>query len=76
VLFLSLPFLVKELIPEWFRQKIHIPAFIFLPVTYDNTCLGAFYADRENAGPPLLAGQYKYVTMLRNQLILAIKYRT
>jgi HD-like signal output (HDOD) protein len=67
---------VKELIPEWFRQKIHIPAFIFLPVTYDNTCLGAFYADRKNAGPPLQAGQYKYVTMLRNQLILAVKYRT
>lgn len=67
---------VNELIPHWFRQKINTPAFIFLPITYDNTCLGAFYADREVAGPPLRAGQYKFVTMLRNQLILAIKYRT
>jgi len=67
---------LKDLIPEWFWQKFNIPAFIFLPVTYDNACLGAFYADREDAGPPLQTGQYKYVTMLRNQLILAIKYRT
>jgi len=66
---------VKELIPEWFRQKIDVPAFIFLPVIYGSTCLGAFYADRETVGPPLQAGQYKFVTMLRNQLILAIKYR-
>jgi len=66
---------IKGLIPEWFRQKITVPAFIFLPISYENTCLGAFYADRENVGPPLLEGQYKFVTMLRNQLILAIKYR-
>jgi HD-like signal output (HDOD) protein len=66
---------VKELIPQWFREKINTAAFIFLPITYEKNCLGAFYADREDAGPPLQAGQYKFVTMLRNQLILAIKYR-
>jgi len=66
---------VKGLIPQWFRQKIKTPAFIFLPIVYNNTCLGAFYADRKEAGQPLQAGQYKFITMLRNQLILAIKYR-
>ena len=48
---------------------------IFLPATDDKNCLGAFYADREDVGPPLQAGQYKFVTMRRSQLILAIKYR-
>lgn len=66
---------IHELIPEWYRQKINAPAFIFLPITYEKTCLGAFYADRKDAGPPLQAGQYKFMTMLRNQLILAIKFR-
>jgi len=67
---------VNELIPQWFRQQINTPAFIFLPIVYNTTCLGAFYADHEKPGPPLKAGQYKFITMLRNQLILAIKYRT
>jgi len=67
---------VNELIPQWFRQQINTPAFIFLPIVYNTTCLGAFFADREEAGPPLKAGEYKFITMLRNQLILAIKYRT
>jgi HD-like signal output (HDOD) protein len=66
---------IYEFIPGWYRKKISAPAFIFLPVTYEKSCLGAFYADRKKAGPPLQAGQYKFMTMLRNQLILAIKFR-
>ena len=67
---------IHKLIPQWFRQRFNTSAFIFLPITYEKTCLGAFYADREKPGPPLPEGQYKYLNMLRNQLLLAIKHLT
>lgn len=66
---------MRELIPEWFRQGINAPAFIFLPIFLGKSCLGAFYGDRKLAGPPLQPEQFKFVNMLRNQLVLAIKYR-
>ena len=65
---------ISQLIPEWFRQRFNTPSFVFLPITYEKTCVGAFYADREQAGPPFPQGQYKYLNMLRNQFLLAIKY--
>ena len=66
---------VHKLIPEWFWHRINAPAFVFLPITLEKNCLGAFYADRKSAGPPIQPEQYKFLTMLRNQLLLAIKYR-
>jgi HD-like signal output (HDOD) protein len=66
---------VHKLIPEWFWHRINAPAFVFLPISLEKNCLGAFYADRESAGNPIQQEQYKYLTMLRNQLLLAIKYR-
>ncbi len=65
---------IHQLIPPWFRHRFNTPSFVFLPIAYEKTCIGAFYADREKSGPPLLEGQYKYLNMLRNQLLLAIKY--
>ena len=66
---------IHQLIPRWFWQRFNTPSFIFLPIAYEKTLIGAFYADHEKPGPPLPEGQYKYLDMLRNQLILAIKYR-
>jgi hypothetical protein len=66
---------LRELIPKSFRHRIDAPAFVFLPISIEKTCLGAFYADRKYAGPPVEEGQYKFLIMLRNQLLLAIKYR-
>jgi hypothetical protein len=65
---------IHPLIPQWFRQRFNTPSFIFLPIIFDKICIGAFYADREKTGAPIPEGQYKYLDMLRNQLILAIKY--
>jgi len=65
---------INKLIPQWFRHRFNTPAFVFLPIVYEKTCIGAFYADREKPGPPFVEGQYKYLNMLRNQLLLAIKY--
>lgn len=65
---------INQLIPQKFRHCFNTPSFVFLPITYEKTCIGAFYADREKSGPPILEGHYKYLNMLRNQLLLAIKY--
>ena len=65
---------INQLIPQWFRHRFNTPSFVFLPITYEKACIGAFYADREKSGPPLPDGQYKYLNMLRNHLLLAIKY--
>jgi GAF domain-containing protein len=65
---------IRQLIPQWFRHRFDTPSFVFLPITYEKTCIGAFYADREKPGPPLKEDQYKHLNMLRNQLLLAIKY--
>jgi HD-like signal output (HDOD) protein len=65
---------IHKLIPQWFRQRFNTPAFIFLPIYDVKTCIGAFYADREKPGSPLPEEQYKYLNMLRNQLLLAIKH--
>jgi eukaryotic-like serine/threonine-protein kinase len=61
------------LIPEWYRKGIDAQAFVFLPIAYQNICVGAYYADMEEAGPPISALDLKYLSLLRNQLILAIK---
>jgi eukaryotic-like serine/threonine-protein kinase len=61
------------LIPEWYRKGIDAQAFVFLPIVYQNICVGAYYADMEEAGPPISALDHKYLSLLRNQLILSIK---
>ena len=42
---------IHQLIPQWFRHRFNTPSFVFLPITYEKTCIGAFYADRENPVP-------------------------
>ncbi len=64
---------LHPLIPEWYREKIDAKAFIFLPIAYQNICVGAYYADLDFTGPPISALDHKYLSMLRNQLVLAIK---
>lgn len=64
---------LHPLIPAWYRKKIDAQAFIFLPISYQTICVGAYYADLDFAGPPISALDHKYLSLLRNQLILAIK---
>ncbi len=66
---------LSALIPAWYRKHIDAPAFIFLPVLYQKVCIGAFYADRDKDGPPISDTEHRHLSMLRNQLVLAIKYR-
>ncbi len=62
-----------HLIPHWYKAGINARAFIFLPVSYKSICVGAFYADYDHPGPPVNALEHKYLSLLRNQLVLAIK---
>jgi hypothetical protein len=64
-----------NLLPLWYRQHIDAPAFIFMPVMFQNVCICAFYADRQADGPPISDAEHRLLGMLRNQLVLAIKFR-
>jgi HD-like signal output (HDOD) protein len=66
---------LNQLIPSWYRKNIDAPAFIFLPVMFKNICIGAFYADRDKDGAPITETEHRHLSILRNQLILAIKFR-
>lgn len=64
---------LHRLIPEWYRRRIDARAFIFMPITFQNICVGAYYGDLDFIGPPINALEHKYLSMLRNQLVLAFK---
>ncbi len=66
---------VHPLIPKWYRKNLDARAFVFLPVTFQKVCIGAFYADFEKPGPPINDFEHSYLAMLRNQMVLAIKFR-
>lgn len=65
---------LHRLIPDWYRKSLDARSFIFLPVVLKNICMGAFYADHDQPGPLITPVEHKYLAMLRNQLVLAIKF--
>jgi hypothetical protein len=65
---------ISHLIPFWYRNRINAPAFIFMPLVVNKVCIGAFYADRDKPGQPISETEHRHLNMLRNQLVLAIKY--
>ncbi len=65
---------MNSLIPQWYRDHIGAPAFILLPMVVQKVCVGALYADRAEEGHPISATEHRLVSMLRNHLLLAIKY--
>lgn len=64
---------LQQLIPHWYKATINARALLFLPVVFNKICVGAFYADYDQPGPPINALEHKYLSLLRNQLVLAIK---
>jgi HD-like signal output (HDOD) protein len=65
---------LDHLIPSWYREHIDAPSFVFLPIAYQNVSIGALYGDRDSKGLPLSETEHRYVSMLRNQFVLSIKY--
>lgn len=66
---------MNHLIPAWYREKIDAPSFVFLPIHVQKVCIGALYADRDTEGVPISETEHRYLGMLRNQLVLSIKYK-
>ena len=66
---------MNHLVPAWYREKIDAPSFVFLPIHVKKVCIGALYADRDTEGLPISETEHRYLVMLRNQLILSIKYK-
>lgn len=66
---------ISHLIPEWYRRHIDAPAFIFLPIIVQKVAIGALYADRKTIGQPISDIEHRHLSMLRNQLVLATRYR-
>jgi eukaryotic-like serine/threonine-protein kinase len=66
---------ISHLIPEWYRRHIDAPAFIFLPIIVQKVAIGALYADRKTVGRPISDIEHRHLSMLRNQMVLAIRYR-
>jgi eukaryotic-like serine/threonine-protein kinase len=66
---------ISHLIPEWYRRHIDAPAFIFLPIIVQKVAIGALYADRKTVGLPISEIEHRHLSMLRNQLVLATRYR-
>ncbi len=67
---------IKPLIPDWYREHFTAPAFIIYPLVVNETCLGLYYADRQEKGCVLSDSQLSYLKTLRNQAALAIKQRS
>jgi len=66
---------MNHLMPAWYRDHIDAPSFVFLPIVIRNACIGALYADRDSVGLPVSETEHRYLSMLRNQLTLAFKYK-
>ncbi len=66
---------MSHLIPVWYRGKIDAPSFVFLPIHVQKVCIGALYADRDTDGVPISETEHRYLCMLRNQIVLSIKYK-
>jgi hypothetical protein len=64
---------IEPLMPSWYCRSIDAKAFIFMPIAYQKICVGAYYADMDVFGTPVDAVEHKYLSMLRNQMILGIK---
>lgn len=65
---------MNQLIPPWYREKINAPAFVFLPIVLRKLCIGALYADRDTTGLPVSATEHRYLSLLRNQVALSLKF--
>jgi HD-like signal output (HDOD) protein len=65
---------MNQLIPGWYREKINAPSFVFLPIVLRKLCIGALYADRDTTGLPVSATEHTYLSLLRNQVVLSLKY--
>ena len=64
---------IKDMIPGWYREKMHSKSMIIYPIVINKVPMGFIYAD--NSVPTQLSKheQISVIKTLRNQIILAIR---
>jgi serine/threonine protein kinase len=68
---------IADKIPEWYKNDIHAPCFMLLPIMVKDKVIGLFYADMIEANALKLSQQQlSLLRTLRNQAVLAIKQKT
>lgn len=65
---------VAERLPAWYRQAVHAPTFLLLPLVIKGAPFGLIYADKGEAGE-LQLGERELALLrtLRNQAVMAFK---
>jgi GAF domain-containing protein len=68
---------IKPLLPAWYSKRISDTIFvIILPIVINKKPIGLFYIEGDKtAFGKTTAGELKYLTMLRDQTVLAIKQK-
>lgn len=65
---------IAERLPAWYRQQIHAPTFLLLPLVIQNKPVGLIYADTATKGGlGLDEKELALLRTLRNQAVMAFK---
>ncbi|KJU82176.1 signal transduction protein [Candidatus Magnetobacterium bavaricum] len=65
---------VQSCIPNWLRTVFNVQTFILIPITVRKMPIGLIYGDWATVNPQALKkSRLRYVKMLKNQAVLAIK---
>ncbi|KJU85726.1 signal transduction protein [Candidatus Magnetobacterium bavaricum] len=65
---------VQSCIPSWLRTVFNVQTFILIPITVRKIPIGLIYGDWATVNPLALKNsRMRYVKMLKNQAVLAIK---
>ncbi|KJU87220.1 signal transduction protein, partial [Candidatus Magnetobacterium bavaricum] len=65
---------VKSCIPSWLHTVFNVQTFILIPITVSKIPIGLIYGDWATVNPQAMKNsRLRYVKMLKNQAVLAIK---
>ena len=63
----------KDMIPDWYREKMHSKSLIIYPIVINKVPMGFIYADNNTPTQLSKHEQISVIKTLRNQIILSIK---
>ncbi|MBF0605956.1 MAG: HDOD domain-containing protein [Candidatus Magnetobacterium sp. LHC-1] len=67
---------IKLRLPQWFVKLVDVETFILMPIIISKMPIGVIYMDKDNPGDLNISSTtLRYLKTLRDQAILAIKYK-
>ncbi|MBF0593268.1 MAG: serine/threonine protein kinase, partial [Nitrospirae bacterium] len=67
---------IKLRLPQWFVRLVDVETFILMPIIISKMPIGLIYMDKDNPGDLNISQTtLRYLKTLRDQAILAIKYK-